>query len=224
MKKRNAFTLAEVLITLGIIGIVSAMTLPTIIANGKKQETVSRLKKFNSMMLQAILLSQNDNGPSEYWQKESMPTNDDGSYDEIKGSMQAEEFFNKYFASYIKYIRLDNSNECSTALRLVFNDGSTACLKNGGLFDIYYDINGAKKPNKGGYDRFYYSFTISKSSSFYQITRRYFAPYINEMTLEMWSDRDKLKELCALGRESGACARLIEIDGWQIKDDDPFHF
>ncbi len=223
MKKRNAFTLAEVLITLGIIGIVSAMTLPTIIANGKKQETVSRLKKFNSMMLQAILLSQNDNGPSEYWQKESMPTNDDGSYDEIKGSMQAEEFFNKYFASYIKYIRLDSSDECNPKLRLVFNDGSTACLKNGAYFDLRYDVNGAKKPNKGGYDRFYFSFHISKSSSFYQITRRYFAPYINGMTQEMWSDRDKLKELCLTG-ESGACARLIEVDGWQIKDDYPFHF
>ncbi len=30
MKKKNAFTLAEVLITLGIIGIVAAMTMPTL--------------------------------------------------------------------------------------------------------------------------------------------------------------------------------------------------
>ncbi|MDR1327403.1 MAG: type II secretion system GspH family protein, partial [Heliobacteriaceae bacterium] len=32
---KNAFTLAEVLITLGIIGIVAALTLPNIIANVK---------------------------------------------------------------------------------------------------------------------------------------------------------------------------------------------
>ena len=69
-KKKAAFTLAEVLITLGIIGIVAAMTLPALMANGRKQETVARLKKFNSMMLQAILLSENDNGPYEYWNKE----------------------------------------------------------------------------------------------------------------------------------------------------------
>lgn len=68
--REAAFTLAEVLITLGIIGIVAAMTLPALMANGRKQETVARLKKFNSMMLQAILLSENDNGPYEYWNKE----------------------------------------------------------------------------------------------------------------------------------------------------------
>ena len=37
-KKKTAFTLAEVLITLGIIGIVAAMTLPTLIASYNKQE------------------------------------------------------------------------------------------------------------------------------------------------------------------------------------------
>ena len=35
--KRPAFTLAEVLITLGIIGVVAALTLPTLISNYKKQ-------------------------------------------------------------------------------------------------------------------------------------------------------------------------------------------
>ncbi len=35
--KRTAFTLAEVLITLGIIGIVAALTMPSLIANYKRQ-------------------------------------------------------------------------------------------------------------------------------------------------------------------------------------------
>ena len=39
-----AFTLAEVLITLGIIGVVAAMTLPSLIANYKKQQYVNSLK------------------------------------------------------------------------------------------------------------------------------------------------------------------------------------
>ena len=43
--KNFAFTLAEVLITIGIIGIVAAMTLPGVITSYQKQETVSRLKK-----------------------------------------------------------------------------------------------------------------------------------------------------------------------------------
>ena len=37
------FTLAEVLITLGIIGVVAAMTLPSVIHNYKKKEASSRL-------------------------------------------------------------------------------------------------------------------------------------------------------------------------------------
>lgn len=43
MKKVFAFTLAEVLITLGIIGIVAAMTIPTLINNYQKKITVTRL-------------------------------------------------------------------------------------------------------------------------------------------------------------------------------------
>ena len=39
-----AFTLAEVLITLGIIGVVAALTLPTLISNHKKQTYVNQLK------------------------------------------------------------------------------------------------------------------------------------------------------------------------------------
>ena len=38
--KKIAFTLAEVLITLGIIGIVAAMTLPTLIQSNKNKERV----------------------------------------------------------------------------------------------------------------------------------------------------------------------------------------
>ena len=55
--KNNAFTLAEVLITLGIIGVVAAMTLPTLIQNNKNKEVEARLKKVYSVMNQAILMS-----------------------------------------------------------------------------------------------------------------------------------------------------------------------
>lgn len=39
------FTLAEVLITLGIIGIAASMTMPSLIQNHKEKETVAKLKK-----------------------------------------------------------------------------------------------------------------------------------------------------------------------------------
>ena len=41
--KKFAFTLAEVLITLGIIGVVAAMTMPSLIANYQEKQRVSQL-------------------------------------------------------------------------------------------------------------------------------------------------------------------------------------
>ena len=63
----SAFTLAETLITIGIIGIVAAMTLPAIIDQRQKVVTVNRLKKFYTTMEQAILLTEKDNGEIENW-------------------------------------------------------------------------------------------------------------------------------------------------------------
>ena len=57
-----AFTLAEVLITLGIIGVVAAMTLPSLINNTEKQERREALKKAYSVLQQALLMYQKDNG------------------------------------------------------------------------------------------------------------------------------------------------------------------
>lgn len=43
--KLLAFTLAEVLITLGIIGVVAALTIPSLIAEYKEKQIVTRVKK-----------------------------------------------------------------------------------------------------------------------------------------------------------------------------------
>lgn len=43
---KKAFTLAEVLITLGVIGIVASMTLPAIIQKNTERATVAKVKKF----------------------------------------------------------------------------------------------------------------------------------------------------------------------------------
>ena len=58
MKKNHGFTLAEVLITLGIIGVVAAMTLPTLIANTNSAKFKSQFKKTISTLNQAGLMAQ----------------------------------------------------------------------------------------------------------------------------------------------------------------------
>jgi prepilin-type N-terminal cleavage/methylation domain-containing protein len=58
MTKKSGFTLAEVLITLGIIGVVAAMTIPTLIANTNGTKFRSQFKKTLSTLNQAGLMAQ----------------------------------------------------------------------------------------------------------------------------------------------------------------------
>ena len=58
MTRRSGFTLAEVLITLGIIGVVAAMTIPNLIANTNGAKFRSQFKKSVSTLNQAGLMSQ----------------------------------------------------------------------------------------------------------------------------------------------------------------------
>ena len=60
--KRTAFTLAEVLITLGIIGIVAAITLPTIINNYRIKVLENQFKKADSIIQQAVQKTANEYG------------------------------------------------------------------------------------------------------------------------------------------------------------------
>ena len=56
--KNCAFTLAEVLITLGIIGVVAAMTIPTLMANVKAHQYSAKFKKTVSTLSNAAKMSQ----------------------------------------------------------------------------------------------------------------------------------------------------------------------
>lgn len=98
MKKSFAFTLAEVLITLGIIGVVAAMTLPALVQKKTNSEVEAKLKKIYSAMNQAILLSEIDNGPKEYW---SHSCGEDTDID-------CETYYNKYFLKYLKTYHIKN--------------------------------------------------------------------------------------------------------------------
>ena len=65
--KKVAFTLAEVLITLGIIGIVAAMTIPTLIAKYQEKQTVTRFKWVYSTLANAFTMAVAENGAPETW-------------------------------------------------------------------------------------------------------------------------------------------------------------
>ena len=65
--RRAAFTLAEVLITLGIIGVVAALTMPSLIQKYKIQEYVSKLNKFYSVISNVYVRAKQDNGEISEW-------------------------------------------------------------------------------------------------------------------------------------------------------------
>lgn len=61
------FTLSEVLITLGIIGVVAALTIPTLIQNANERATVSQVKKVYATLSSAYTLAVQENGPPDTW-------------------------------------------------------------------------------------------------------------------------------------------------------------
>ena len=56
------FTLAEVLVTLGIIGVVSALTMPTLISNHQEKVRITMLQTVYSQLSQATLRMVDDKG------------------------------------------------------------------------------------------------------------------------------------------------------------------
>lgn len=85
---KSAFTMAEVLITLGIIGIVAAMTLPSLMTKFQDKELITRAKKAFSNISNAVRLAQSENG-----------VYDDISYifDPALSSEEVAQKFSKYF-------------------------------------------------------------------------------------------------------------------------------
>ena len=65
---KAGFTLAEVLITLGIIGIVAAMTIPNLIQKNYEHQTVTKLKETHSIISQAMRLASEEYGDPSGWE------------------------------------------------------------------------------------------------------------------------------------------------------------
>lgn len=87
-KLQVGFTLAEVLITLGIIGIVAAMTMPMLLAKYQNMVLLTRVKKTYSTITNAINLAKADIGDT---------TNITSIFNLSNTSVQTLETMKKYF-------------------------------------------------------------------------------------------------------------------------------
>ncbi len=212
MNKR-AFALAEVLITLGIIGVIAAITLPTVISNYKKKLTAVKLQRFYSLMNQAIQRWETDEGLEPNQVKFSVTFDDNGKRNAVN------DFQNWYDNSLDKYITsLDKNVDDSGMVRrytIKLNDGSgfNGYISNSDMLHIFYCTEAMYcKPES--YDgKRTFLFTIYKGILY---TGSY----------QQFADRNTLLETCqnAANGKCNYCARLIQTDGWKIKDDYPIQF
>ena len=163
--RRAAFTLAEVLITLGIIGVVAALTLPTLIQNHQKQVYVTQLKKAYSTLNNAINKMAVDEGVVDWAQTQcgyqaysSEESTEDNSTPYINPACTN----NLAKQMNVLKVEADYFADCSewcTGLgvgpAIMTADGITYQFDCSGFGYAYVDVNGIKKgPNKEGRDVF----------------------------------------------------------------------
>lgn len=222
---RKGFTLAEVLITLGIIGIIASLTLPAVIGHYKKVETASRLKKFYSSMQQAIVMSEAVNGDSKEWVKAETQKDSEGNIDYDAQDKAVKDFFMQYLAPYFKYTNIvsgkniveEDGTKSGTVTKVYLSDGSSFIFNNGTCMDIIFDINGERKPNTPGKDQFTFFFCLSPEEikgHCRNSKRAFCTPSYEART------RDELKNRCKTNAYH--CSSLLEYDNWEFKDDYPY--
>ncbi|MBO8430576.1 type II secretion system protein [Spirochaetes bacterium] len=222
-KRKAAFTLAEVLITLGIIGVVAAMTLPTVITNVQKKVVENQLKVFNTTINNAFKMVQVEHGGSfQDWIKSGT------SYSFV----QMREWLDEYLFPYMK---TQDVSDCQTEAVVGGYDnvqqGICFHMVNGGLIwmhidgnggDLIYFANGKMQTNP----RNSFQFQFAKYNSDGNHSRKslnFIEPYTfnwngNEASLTSggtWG--------CYKGCTNCAyCTKIIQLNNWEIPDDYPW--
>ena len=219
----RAFTLAEVLVTLGIIGVVAAMTMPSLIVNYQKQQTVTRLKKSYNILYQTLVRNEADD--NDIIIDASAPT--------IQTSI---DYVETYLAPYMQIIKkcgTDTTGECefyakglngstmsgiehcnNTSTKIFLNDGVEImpCITtNANYMQFYIDINGNKKPNVVGKDVFAFEYALKTDNSLY---KKLFPRFNYDTVEDHIADQENR---CNKNQNGLACASLIMVDGWQMK-------
>ncbi len=233
---KKGFTLAEVLITLGIIGIVAAITIPTLISNTQKKETVTRLKGAYSQIAQAVKLSEYDNGDISGWDFSSIDWFEEYIINYIK--YQKDSFKDLSDENAIPYKQISGRRETDLALvRPGFGGskvytllngvdiiaGGDASILNGRGFII--DTNGVNsRPNQFGKDAFY--FVLDSEHGLYPIgkwkTSECSPPVDGNPDRTWYRNTTCYRYGCNKNGRGMYCAGLIIADGWTIAKDYPW--
>ncbi len=176
---KRAFTLAEVLITLVIIGVIAAISVPTIVANANQKANESRAKKVYSTLANAMTMAKANGADFDFEVANDSNANMKAWYDKyLKSLITMKTCYDKMGCWHEGDTKgLDGKNVYynrpqvgvgANIITAVLNDGSfinidaygkasiynyfgTRITANSGLV-VFFDVNGAKKPNVLGKD------------------------------------------------------------------------
>lgn len=177
---RLGFTLAEVLVTLGIIGVVAALTMPSLINSTQNRELQSALNKGYSEISQALEFMKTDIGtdivPQDYppktfsvtYRKYFKSLKTDANSGIISGEHEDGDNETSSVKAYKNYKTYSLSQTVKTDFfddgQILLSDGALIMIENPSssvprLF-ISVDVNGMnKKPNVFGRDLFTFEIT-----------------------------------------------------------------
>ncbi len=173
--RKKGFTLAEVLITLTIIGVVAALTIPNLIASYQKQQYVTQLKKVYTELSQALKLMMADEGINKITASDTLYCDNSAGCDRDEALQRAgNDFLKKYF-KVIKDCGVEYPSPClpegmkningedigslsAGNYCVIIASGYSLCVSPSSFgYPNYFlvDINGLKKPNVYGRDIFH---------------------------------------------------------------------
>ncbi len=239
-KKRAAFTLAEVLITLGIIGVVAAMTIPTLVSSYKKKVVESRIINFYSVMNNAVKMSEMENGSVTLWNSiEQDEVEDDTGNVIATPSTNVQEWFDKYFSPYVKTAKIEKlTSDRDGKLAVYFNNGSLVLIGGSSWFfypyaedfrTYAYNANYTDIPKSDcgtKFFTFYFNPATANNNSYKYHKGKGVEPYMAywDGTLDDLKNNNMLGCKENVSNERAFCTKLIQLNNWKIPDDYPLKF
>ena len=232
-KINKGFTMAEVLITIGIIGLVAALTIPHLTSHYRKTVTETRLARFYSVINTAITMSEVEHGPKEYW---DVMGNAYDSEEASEGKLMPSEWFDIYLKKYIKYSHIQINDK--TGKVMVYMPDGSLVLIGGASFQFWPDAgtfenyqtdaeSGAIKNNMelSGVKYFTFLFAPYAKETKYHY-KKGVEPYMHgwDGTVEMLKNNPSLGCQQIVSNERAYCAALIQHNGWKIPKDYPLKF
>ena len=237
-KMKKGFTLAEVLITLGVIGIVAAMTIPNLVSNYQKKVFATKAKQTYSILSNALALSEIDNGAPDGWFIGEVSDSYSGGTQETLTHI-VETYFKPYFkvAEDLGYADGHYSIVLNNGMTLTFTTdstivkyGSSVKYRPTSIYVIASNNKNTKRQDDSSRD-------YSKHDLFFKISRlnNKFFPFAwsnsqtNQHDYTTIKNREELIDHVKYGcsktiakNKRFNCGALIMFDGWEIKDDYPW--